>query len=235
MASLCASASSRPVTPANSCSCSRHVSSSYSTSNCGHTPSDLRSSARSCTTCMPPTQASPLVGSSEPVSCEMVVVLPAPLWPTRPKICPAATLTLSPSTARSTLTVLEQPLGAVSSTRNSFTKSLITMPPSPAPPASASPAPSPSFFFAKRSTSGRSVSASNSMASARYRKTSRTSMPKAQPTCSLPLPENAMPARVSSPSDARKRMWQKGIVKKRKVRLIQPSATSLSIMRNSTT
>src|SRR5665647_3953788 len=45
-------------------------------------------------------RARPLVGRARPVSMRMVVVLPAPLWPRRPRISPSATLKLTSSTAR---------------------------------------------------------------------------------------------------------------------------------------
>ena len=48
---------------------------------------------------MPPTNASPDVGITRVVSMLAVVVLPAPLGPSSPKISPSATVRLSPSTA----------------------------------------------------------------------------------------------------------------------------------------
>src|SRR5574338_1362666 len=61
--------------------------------------SSLTASA-SRTTCLPMTQASPPVGSMTPVKSRIVVVLPAPSGPTRPKISPTATVKFTSSTAR---------------------------------------------------------------------------------------------------------------------------------------
>ena len=58
-----------------------------------------RTSWRSWTTSKPSTRARPEVGWSRVVSIFMVVVLPAPLGPTMPKICPVRTLKLMPRTA----------------------------------------------------------------------------------------------------------------------------------------
>src|SRR5262245_20413191 len=49
---------------------------------------------------MPPTYAPPLVGITRVVSMPAVVVLPAPLGPSRPKISPPRTDRSKPSTAR---------------------------------------------------------------------------------------------------------------------------------------
>ena len=47
----------------------------------------------------PPTRPSPLVGSNRPLSIRMVVDLPAPLGPRKPKISPRLTSKLMLSTA----------------------------------------------------------------------------------------------------------------------------------------
>src|SRR5688500_9176912 len=52
------------------------------------------------TTCFPMTQASPPVGSITPVNSRIVVVLPAPSGPTRPKISPCPTSKVRSVTAR---------------------------------------------------------------------------------------------------------------------------------------
>ena len=52
------------------------------------------------TTSMPPTNADPDVGITRVVSIPAVVVLPAPLGPSSPKISPPATVRFSSSTAR---------------------------------------------------------------------------------------------------------------------------------------
>src|SRR5436305_67365 len=54
----------------------------------------------SSTTEMPPTVAAPEVGSSSVASTRMVVDLPAPLGPMKPKICPAEKRNEIPFTAR---------------------------------------------------------------------------------------------------------------------------------------
>lgn len=48
---------------------------------------------------MPKTSAYPEEAPISPVSMDMVVVLPAPLWPSRAKIYPVYILTLRPLTA----------------------------------------------------------------------------------------------------------------------------------------
>jgi hypothetical protein len=56
--------------------------------------------SRSVTASKPATSARPAVGRARPVSIRIVVVLPAPLCPSRPKTSPSATLKVIPSTAR---------------------------------------------------------------------------------------------------------------------------------------
>ena len=65
----------------------------------GTTPISCLAIAGWRTTSTPPTNASPDVGITRVVSMLAVVVLPAPLGPSRPKISPSQTVRLSPSTA----------------------------------------------------------------------------------------------------------------------------------------
>ena len=65
----------------------RTVSVGQSTSNCGHTPRERRIASISLSTLRPSTYAEPAVLRSSPVSMLMVVVLPAPLCPSRLVIC----------------------------------------------------------------------------------------------------------------------------------------------------
>jgi hypothetical protein len=58
-----------------------------------------RTSIGLATTSKPATVALPELASSRVVRILMVVLLPAPLGPSRPKICPRATLRLSRSSA----------------------------------------------------------------------------------------------------------------------------------------
>mmetsp|Transcript_34797 Transcript_34797/g.63335 ORF Transcript_34797/g.63335 Transcript_34797/m.63335 type:complete len:200 (-) Transcript_34797:129-728(-) len=68
--------------------CSRTVRSGYRMSCCGHTPSVRRMNFICVNTSRPWMKAAPPVGASRPVSIEIVVVLPAPLWPSSAVICP---------------------------------------------------------------------------------------------------------------------------------------------------
>src|SRR6186997_1677506 len=56
-------------------------------------------SSGSCATSTPSTRPVPEVGFSRPQSMRIVVDLPAPLAPRKPKISPASTVRLTPSTA----------------------------------------------------------------------------------------------------------------------------------------
>ena len=58
-----------------------------------------RTSSRSRTTSWPATRALPEVGRASVQSMLIVVVLPAPLGPRKPKTSPAATSKLTPRTA----------------------------------------------------------------------------------------------------------------------------------------
>mmetsp|Transcript_45801 Transcript_45801/g.71700 ORF Transcript_45801/g.71700 Transcript_45801/m.71700 type:complete len:200 (-) Transcript_45801:1346-1945(-) len=86
--SAAAAARGTPLQAANSARCSRTVSAGYSTSCCGHTPSVRRMNFICVNTSRPWMKAAPPVGASRPVSIEIVVVLPAPLWPSSAVICP---------------------------------------------------------------------------------------------------------------------------------------------------
>ena len=88
-----------PLTPAKKPRCSATVRSSQRTSCCGHTPMLVRMAAMSEAMLAPLTKASPADGGTSPVSMEMVVVLPAPLWPSRPKIWPSNMSRSTPATA----------------------------------------------------------------------------------------------------------------------------------------
>ena len=65
----------------------------------GTTDSRLRAVTGSAATSMPATLALPDVGSTRVVSTPMVVVLPAPLGPSRPNTSPRSTVKEMPSTA----------------------------------------------------------------------------------------------------------------------------------------
>ena len=64
------------------------------------TPNNCLARAGWATTSMPATEANPDVGMTLVVSTPTVVVFPAPLGPSNPKISPACTVRLSSSTAR---------------------------------------------------------------------------------------------------------------------------------------
>ena len=65
----------------------------------GHDPAELLGQRRVGHDVDPRPEAPPEVGTTRVVSIPAVVVLPAPLGPSRPKISPAWTFRLSPSTA----------------------------------------------------------------------------------------------------------------------------------------
>src|SRR5579864_8263918 len=60
------------------------------------------------TTSKPKTDARPESGETRPTSTRMVVVLPAPLGPSRPKISPGLTSKLTPSSARTSLNLRDR-------------------------------------------------------------------------------------------------------------------------------
>mmetsp|Transcript_11049 Transcript_11049/g.16441 ORF Transcript_11049/g.16441 Transcript_11049/m.16441 type:complete len:251 (-) Transcript_11049:1514-2266(-) len=91
--------SESPLKRQNIRRCSSTVSSLKSTSCWGHTPNFLRISLMSDLKLRLLTVMSPAVGLSSPVSIEIVVVLPAPLWPSKAKICPSYMSKSKPSTA----------------------------------------------------------------------------------------------------------------------------------------
>ncbi len=74
------------------------VSSSYRARLCGTTPSDARTSGR-IGSVLPSRRTVPLSGLTSPQRTPMVVVLPAPLGPSRPNISPRPTSNPTPSTA----------------------------------------------------------------------------------------------------------------------------------------
>jgi len=71
----------------------------YTPKKSGMYPTWRRTPRGSLITEQPPTQASPLVGRSRVVRMRMVVVLPAPLGPTKPKTEPSSTLKETSRTA----------------------------------------------------------------------------------------------------------------------------------------
>lgn len=79
--------------------CSLTVSLSKRTLCWGHIPRLLRIRAMSSTTLNPLIWADPLVGGKSPVNIDMVVVLPAPLWPNSAVIWPLYMLSVRLSTA----------------------------------------------------------------------------------------------------------------------------------------
>ena len=66
---------------------------------CGTTASRARARTGSTATSMPPTSAAPPLGRTLVVSMPTVVVLPAPLGPSRPKTSPRLISNEIPSTA----------------------------------------------------------------------------------------------------------------------------------------
>ena len=78
---------------------SRALSMLYKAMSCGTTPITSRTFNDSRVTECPPMMASPLVGLSRHDNTEIVVVLPAPLGPSRLKISPASMAKLTSSTA----------------------------------------------------------------------------------------------------------------------------------------
>ena len=65
----------------------------------GSTPSRRLASTGSAHTSWPSTYAAPASGRSSPTAIDSVVVLPAPLGPSRPKNEPAGTSRSTPATA----------------------------------------------------------------------------------------------------------------------------------------
>ncbi len=79
---------------------SKAVSSSYRLEASGTTPMRFLMRARSLARSRPSRLARPEVGRVRPVNMRMVVVLPAPLGPRKPKTSPGWTVKSIPSTAR---------------------------------------------------------------------------------------------------------------------------------------
>jgi hypothetical protein len=91
--------------------CSAPVSSPQSTSNCGQTPITARTRSSPPAEAMPSpyTSASPPVGGSTPVRQLMVVVLPAPLGPSRQKTWPRSIVNQEPLIAQNSLLARARP------------------------------------------------------------------------------------------------------------------------------
>ena len=81
------------------CRLARALRVGYRARSCGTSPLICLTSVGSVRMSWPPIRAVPDVGSSTPVSIEIVVVLPAPFGPSRPKTSPSSTAKLMPSTA----------------------------------------------------------------------------------------------------------------------------------------
>ena len=79
--------------------CSFTVSLSKRTLCCGHSPKLSRMASMSVNILWPLIWAEPDVGGKRPVRIDMVVVFPAPLWPSKAVICPLYICSDSPSTA----------------------------------------------------------------------------------------------------------------------------------------
>jgi hypothetical protein len=75
-----------PLNEANNLKCSSGVSNSNNTSCYGHTPNIILTSCIYSKILIPKTSAYPFVGSISPVSIDIVVVFPAPLWPSNANI-----------------------------------------------------------------------------------------------------------------------------------------------------
>mmetsp|Transcript_88440 Transcript_88440/g.211134 ORF Transcript_88440/g.211134 Transcript_88440/m.211134 type:complete len:264 (+) Transcript_88440:3887-4678(+) len=98
----------RPASRLNSEMCSTTVNAGKSTSCCGQKPIDLRMLAMSCGMDCPKMEILPLLAVRSPQSADMVVDLPAPLWPNSAKISPGNMIKFTPSTAR--ISSLKAPL-----------------------------------------------------------------------------------------------------------------------------
>lgn len=79
--------------------CSFTVSLSKSTLCCGQSPRLSRIASISVSILLPSTWAEPEVGGKRPVKMDIVVVFPAPLWPSNAVIWPLYMFRVSPSTA----------------------------------------------------------------------------------------------------------------------------------------
>ena len=79
--------------------CSLTVSLSKSTLCCGQSPRLSRIASISVSMLLPSTCAEPEVGGNRPVKMDIVVVFPAPLWPSNAVIWPLYMFSVSPSTA----------------------------------------------------------------------------------------------------------------------------------------
>src|SRR5665647_1349720 len=102
----CSSALARPYILPQKTRFSRALMSGYRAMSCGTTPIASLTAWESVTTECPSTNASPPLGCSRQESMEMVVLLPAPLGPSRLKISPWAMSKLTPSTASTTISML---------------------------------------------------------------------------------------------------------------------------------
>src|SRR5688572_5146581 len=91
------------------------VSRSYNGSSSGSTPMRRLMPSRSVSSGRPSIITSPAVGRSRPVSILIVVLLPAPLGPRKPKKRPRATLKVSPSTAVFSRKTLVRPRTTIAS------------------------------------------------------------------------------------------------------------------------
>ena len=108
---------------------SRAVMSGYTAMSCGTTPITAFTASGAVTTELPSTSASPAEGRSRQLSMLMVVLLPAPLGPSRLKISPLSMPKLTSATAST-------PLGGSYCLRRSRTSTMLTgrLPCSPSPP-----------------------------------------------------------------------------------------------------
>ena len=79
--------------------CSSTVKSSNRTLCCGHKPRLFRTPSMLVLMSSPYTTAVPEVGGNSPVSIDMVVDFPAPLWPNSDVTCPSKSFRFNPSTA----------------------------------------------------------------------------------------------------------------------------------------
>ena len=70
----------------------------------GHMPMAVRTASVSVWTCQPPTNASPALAASMPVSIDIAVVFPAPFSPSNPRHSPRSTASVRSDTATFTPT-----------------------------------------------------------------------------------------------------------------------------------
>src|SRR5919201_2433879 len=100
---------------------SRAVSWSSSDGSWNTRPMRWRTAAGSCMTSTPATRATPAVGVSRVQSMEIVVDLPAPLGPRKPKISPACTSRSMPVTASRSPYFLTRPFASMTASAISST------------------------------------------------------------------------------------------------------------------